>query len=99
MQTIGSKHICLYSRAGAGSSQPASQQPASQPKSPKAFSKPPKAIPKSPKASPHIPKASPSLPEPNLGQVCKKSRPKPLPVCQFWASISATLMGELCAQN
>ena len=95
---IGSKHICLHSRAGGRWLQPASQ-PASQPKSPKAFSNPPKAIPKTPKASPDIPKASPSLPEPNLGQVCKKRRPILLPVCQFWASISATLMGELCAQN
>ena len=49
---IGSKHICLYSPAGGRW-----LQPASQPKSPKAFSKPPKAIPKTPKASPDIPKA------------------------------------------
>ena len=74
---IGSKHICLYSRAGG---RRASQ---SHPKSPKAFSKPPKAIPKTPKASQSFPTHSQSFPKPpraEFGPSLQKESPK-APTC------------------
>ena len=84
---IGSKHICLYSRAGGrrvgrrvAGGRRASQ---SHPKSPKAFSKPPKAIPKTPKASQGFPTHSQSFPKPpraEFGPSLQKESPK-APTC------------------